>query len=145
MKIFNFELESKLDLHLDQRQHLSAAKNRKLCGAALALKGELCGRVRRKLSNCAAKSRQIFTKCAVIVRHFQLIFGSNWQQLCINNVVGRPDQTSEHQKQKKNIALLGGGFRNFVKFELTKNQRLVVLFKHTLNSKCHVIRRFDNG
>ena len=61
----------------NQRQHLSAVKNRKLCGAALAQKGELCGRVRRKLSNYAAKLRRIFTKSAVIVRHFQLIFGSN--------------------------------------------------------------------
>ena len=60
-----------------QRQHLSAVKNRKLCGAALAQKGELCGRVRRKLSNYAAKLRRISTKSAVIVRHFQLIFGSN--------------------------------------------------------------------
>ena len=84
-----------------QRQHLSAAKNRKLCGAALASKGELCGRVRRKLSNYAAKLRRIFTKSAVIVRHFQLIFGSNLLQLYINDVVGRPDQTSKHQKQQK--------------------------------------------
>ena len=72
-----------------------------LCGAALARKGELCGRVRRKLSNCAAKLRQIFPKNAVIVRHFKLIFGSNWQQLCTNYVVGRPNQTPEHQKQQK--------------------------------------------
>ena len=86
-----------------QRQHLSAAKNRKLCGAALAKKGELCGRVRRKLSNYAAKLRRIFTKSAVIVRHFQLIFGSNWLQLCIiiNDVVGRPDQTSNQEKKQK--------------------------------------------
>ena len=57
--------------------------------------------MRRKLSSCAAKLRQIFTKGAVIVRHFQLTFGSNWKQLCINNVVGRPDQTPEQQKQQK--------------------------------------------
>ena len=88
-------------MHACQRQQLSAVKNRKLCGPALALKGELCGRVRRKLSNYAAKLRQIFTKSAVIVQHFQLIFGSNWLQLCINNVLGRPDQTPEHQKQQK--------------------------------------------
>ena len=35
-----------------QRQHLSAVKSRKLCGAALAQKGELCGIV-RKTGNCA--------------------------------------------------------------------------------------------
>lgn len=57
-----------------QRQHLSAVKNRKLCGAALAQKGELCGRVRRKLSNYAAKLRRNFHKSAVIVRHLKLIF-----------------------------------------------------------------------
>ena len=59
---------------LYQRQHLSAVKNRKLCGAALAQKGELCGRVRRKLSNYAAKLRRNFHKSAVIVRHLKLIF-----------------------------------------------------------------------
>ena len=75
-------------------QHLSAVKNRKLCSAALAQKGKLCGRVRRKLSNYAEKLRRIFTKSAVIVWHFQLIFGSNWLKLCINDVVGGPDQTT---------------------------------------------------
>ena len=60
--------------HKTQRQHLSAVKNRKLCGAALAQKGELCGRVRRKLSNYAAKLRRNFHKSAVIVRHLKLIF-----------------------------------------------------------------------
>ena len=59
--------------------------------------------MRRKLSNYAAKLRRIFTKSAVIVRHFQLIFGSNWLQLCIiiNDVVGRPDQTSNQEKKQK--------------------------------------------
>ena len=61
-----------------------------------------------KKANCAAERgencqiiRRIFTGNAVIVRHFQLIFGSNWLQLCIYDVVGRPDQNSEHQKQQK--------------------------------------------
>ena len=52
--------------------------------------GENCQIVRR---NCG--------KYSLKVRHFQLTFGSNWQQLCINNVVGRPDQTPEQQKQQK--------------------------------------------
>ena len=98
-------------------------------------------RVRRKLSNCAAKLRQIFTKSAVIVRHFQLIFGSNWQQLCINIVVGRPDQTPEHQKQQKHRPAWPR-VSEFLENSslLTKNQRLVVLFKHdTLNSTRKVL------
>ena len=57
--------------------------------------GKNCQIVRR---NCGKYS---LGKSAVIVRHFQLLFGSKWQQLCINNVVDRPDQTLEHQKQQK--------------------------------------------
>ena len=57
--------------------------------------------VRRKLLNYAVKLRRTLTKSGVIVRHFQLTFGSNWLQLCVNDVVGRPDQTPEHQKQQK--------------------------------------------
>ena len=54
--------------------------------------GENCQIVQRNCGKYLLKC-----KSAVIVRHFQLTFGSNWQQLCINNVVGRP----EHQKQQK--------------------------------------------
>ena len=86
--------------------------------------------MRRKLSNYAAKLRQIFTKSAVIVRHFRLTFGSNWQQLCINNVVGRVDQTPEHQKQQKpeTSPCLAEGFGIFVKFELTDEESTAVRF-----------------
>ena len=37
----------------NQRQHLSAVKNSKLSGIALAKNFELYGHVRRNLSNCA--------------------------------------------------------------------------------------------
>ena len=38
-----FEVARRAAFFSKQRQHLSAVKNRKLCGAALAQKGELCG------------------------------------------------------------------------------------------------------
>ena len=85
--------------------------------------------MRRKLSNCAAKLRQIYTKSAVIVRHFELTLG-------LDNVVGRPDQTPEHQKQQKHRLAWP---------RVLKNQRLFVLFKHTLHSECHVICRLRIG
>ena len=56
-----------------QRQHLSAVKNRKLCGTALAEKGKLCGLVRRNLSNCAVNVRWILTNYAKIVRQMSKI------------------------------------------------------------------------
>ena len=74
MHLSALQLQNKFLRNVEQRQHLSAVKNRKLCGAALAQKGELCGRVRRKLSNYAAKLRRNFHKSAVIVRHLKLIF-----------------------------------------------------------------------
>jgi hypothetical protein len=40
-----------------QRQHLSVVENRKICGAALADNGELCGHVRCNFSNCAVNLR----------------------------------------------------------------------------------------
>jgi hypothetical protein len=43
----------KLSNNASQRQHLSAVKNHKLCGTALAENGELCGHVRRNFLNCA--------------------------------------------------------------------------------------------
>ena len=56
-----------------------------------------------RFSNCAAKLRRILTKSAVTVRHFQLIFGSNWLQ---------------HQKQQKHLGCLAEGFGIFLEFEI---------------------------
>ena len=49
-----------------QRQHLSAVKNRKLCGAALAQKGELCGencQIMRR--NCGEISIKVRWLCGI--------------------------------------------------------------------------------
>ena len=54
-----------LQLVLRQRQHLSAVKNRKLCGTALAEKGKLCGHVQQNLSNCAVNLKELCENCAV--------------------------------------------------------------------------------
>jgi hypothetical protein len=37
----------------NQRQHLSAVKNCKLCGTTQAENGKFCGHVRQNFSNCA--------------------------------------------------------------------------------------------
>ena len=75
--------------------------------------------MRRKLSNYAAKLRRIFTKSAVIVRHCQLIFGSYCLQLCINDVVGRPDQTFKQQKRQKHRPARPRVSEFLLEFELT--------------------------
>ena len=62
------------------------------------------------------------------MRHFQLIFGLNWLQLCINDVVGRPDQTSKHQKQQKHRPARPRISEFFLEFELTDEESMAGRF-----------------
>ena len=51
------------------------------CGENCQIMRRNCGEYSLKCGDCAA---------------FSVNFGSNWLRLCINDVVGRPDQTSKH-------------------------------------------------